>query len=219
MKFSFNGNNIEVSSPGTDSKQWKITVESEYRPDRSGFVLNKFKKDFSDINVSSADEVYALCSRSKLLNQWLAGVNSEYACSTAVPQYLKDLVNIDVFGKVKKEIEQISNESSKHAEELSKAADDYKNKVARLNKEYEDKVISKTKNDPILRVLTMNTTELPITIQLAIENYTPSKDPGSPTRRDYAREMLINYKQSLIKLINDKKLTSIDDVIKGLGKK
>lgn len=72
---------------------------------------------------------------------------------------------------------------------------------------------------PYARVISMNTTELPLTLQLAIENFTPANDVNSPNKKAYARELLIRYKLELIKMIKNDPSININLVIESMQEK
>jgi len=208
--FNFGSNNVNFSvSIDENIDNWLIVKDEKYRPDRGVFVLEKFKEDFPEINVDNIDKVYSLCSRSAALNEWLAKVNLSYALIQNEPTFYRDKIEASRYNLVSEELlKNNSILSSKAREELELAAD-YRSKMDKIKIKY-SKIEYKSKE---ARVISMNTTELPLTLQLAIENYTPASD-DSPNRRSYARELLINYKLSLLNVIKENPEVNIDIIIK-----
>lgn len=179
---------------------WLIINDELYRPDRSAFILEKFNESFPHIDVKNdAKLIYSLCSRSSSLSEWLAQVNLEYASIQNEPTFYRDYIEPKRYEKVSKELTEYSRKVKLRAEEELKAAEEFRLKMDLINKKYSNIKFTY----PESRVISMNTTELPLTLQLAIENYTPADD-STPNQRAYARETLINYKLTLIDLINSK---------------
>jgi hypothetical protein len=208
--FNFGSNNINFSvSIDENIDNWLIVKDEKYRPDRGIFVLERFKEDFPEINVDNIDKVYSLCSRSAALNEWLAKVNLSYALIQNEPTFYRDKIEASRYNLVSEELLKNNSILSNKAKEELELAADYRNKMDKVKLKY-SKIEYKSKE---ARVISMNTTELPLTLQLAIENYTPASD-DSPNRRSYARELLINYKLSLLNVIKENPEVNIDMIIK-----
>jgi len=208
--FNFGSNNVNFSvSIDENIDNWLIVKDEKYRPDRGVFVLEKFKDDFPEIIVDSIDRVYSLCSRSSALNEWLAKVNLSYALIQNEPTFYRDKIEASRYNLVNEELLKNNSILSNKAKEELELAADYRSKMDKIKLKY-SKIEYKSKE---ARVISMNTTELPLTLQLAIENYTPASD-DSPNRRSYARELLINYKLSLLNVIKENPEVNIDIIIK-----
>lgn len=199
--------NVSVSDKIED---WLIIKDEKYRPDRGNFILENFNKDFPQIKVGDdVQKVYSLCGRSTVLIEWLAKKNLEYALIQGEPTFYRDEIKVDVYKKVSDELLANSSRSKLRSQEELSAAEEYKYKMDKISKKYSDYNFIMKES----RVISMNSTELPLTLQLAIENYTPASD-DSPNRRSFARELLINYKLKLIKIINEKPDVDIEALIK-----
>lgn len=214
FKYNLNveGKDYSLAVDDGDDKSWYIIKEESYRPDKDKFVLDKFNEKYPKMKQTKIQTVYNLCSRSSTLNVWLAGINLEYAKSSQVPTFYRDLVEPDVFKETQEELTKINKlESDKAAIELE-LAKSYKAELKRVVSEYENKVnqIIKTKT---IRVLNLKSTDLPIYIQLAIENYTPGKATDSPDKKTFGRELLINYKKMLLQILSKNKDVDIQKII------
>lgn len=202
---------LEIKDAPEEHSSWITVKNTEYRPDRGGFILGRWNKEFPDFIQEDVNKIYSLASRSAKINQWLAAANASYANSESVPEYLRDVVDVDVFKSSSVKMTKITQKSSEHANNLNRLASTYKDNVARENASYDKFVAEEVGKDKVLKVLLLNSSDLPISIQLAIENWTASDD--SPSQKDYAREMLINYKIALIEYLNKNKDANIDEII------
>jgi hypothetical protein len=193
------------------SNDWVIIKDENYRPDREEFVLSYFRKDFPDVKVPDVSKVYALCSRSAILAQWLSSVNMQYSLQEQVPTFYRQLVDPEEYKKAYDDITENARLNRDRAMEEFKASSNFKNEMSKIAEKYNRK---RKMNSIYSRVITMNSTELPLTLQLAIENYTPADDASLPNVKAYAREILIQYKISLIKYIKDNPNVDIEALIK-----
>lgn len=204
------GNSVVSIEVPTSSNDWLIIKDETYRPDRGVLVLETFKKDFPSIQVGDdVEKVYALCSRSARLAEWLAKVNLSYATLQNEPTFYRDVIAADDYKLVAKDLEQLSNNNRSRATEELKAAEVYKTTMETISNKYSNRRLE----NKFSTIIALNTTSLPLTLQLAIENYTPANDATSPNRRAYARELLVRYKLALIEMVKENRNIDIDRVI------
>lgn len=211
------GGVLKVEAPKVNSSDWLIKREESLRPEKKDFVLKAFNKRFPDIKVKDADQVYNLCSRSKLLNEWLSNTNLLYVDQVKIPAYAIDLLDTSKVKECYEIITEINDKNSLKAAAIKALSDTFKENLRKIedNKDYKcDKQLTNE-----VKVLILNTTDLPLTLQLAIENFTPAKNDEFPDTRAYAREMLFQFKKSLFKLIKEKPEINIDNVINELKEK
>lgn len=222
--FEANGSKVTVMLPSADSTDW-ITVKQEiYRPDKDQFVYDRFVASYPNIKLDDSKSltenvkvIYALCSRSEVLNYWLSKVNVEYSLDAGTPTFYKNLVEPTVFMNATKTLTKINDISSAEALELQAAAFEYKEKIKRISANFNKERKNKIGNDKLLRILTIKSTQLPLSLQMAIENYTPAQD--APTQRAYAREILIQFKVSLIEEMNKNPDFDIDKYLEAISVK
>lgn len=199
-----------VNEPDVLPENWLTIKEEKYRPDKSKFIFEEFKKVYPSIKVKDSDQVYALASRSSTLNEWLSKTNLKYALQENSPTFYRSYVDIEKFNEADAEVKRINSLNADKAKEQAVAASEYRLQLDEIDKKYSSKI--ETSNS-IAKILSLNTTSLPLTIQLAIDNYTPAKS-SSPNQRTYARECLINYKIALLKAFNKDPKIDIDKLIK-----
>jgi len=209
---------IPVSPIKHDKNDWATIKGESYSPDRAEFILDKFKQDFPEHGEVEYDRLMATISRSKPLSRWLAQTNVDYSISAQVPEYFKEFVEPNEFNRSSKVITEYNKILAEESQETQRLAAEYQRRMAEINNKYE-KEKQKFIKDPLVRILTMQSNELPITLQLAIENFTPEANEGAPEKRRYAREMVINYKVALLKILKEKPDINIDEVITRLSVK
>lgn len=194
-----------------DKDSWKVVQSEDYRPDRSEFLLKKFKEDFPHQSqaVTSFEMISSLASRSKRVNEWLIGAQSEYVLQVSTPQYLKDIVSPTDFKKASETITKLNHNATNKSNEELKAVQNYKLEMQRIEEKYE-KLNQPLLKDKVVKILTINSTLLPISLQLMIENYVPAVTSASPDKKTYAREVLTQFKITLLKLISDPNSKDID---------
>lgn len=191
------------SLPDENPDNWKGLKDDDYKPDRRAFVLKEFKKDFPKIPISDFEELTQVISRSKIIREWYATVDSKYVVSVNVPTYFSDYVDPVAYGASMSKMEKLNNFLKEDAEERNKLAEEYKRKLDLLDN---NAVIERNKilnQDKILFIALLSSDLLPINIVRAITSYTP-KTKAAPTQKKYAREALISYKIHLLKLIKNK---------------
>lgn len=213
--FNFKTSIGEININGVPDKvdDWIIIKDEKYRPDKDKFILDQFRKDYPHVPVKDCQQVYNLGSRSSVIAEWLGRNNIQYSLIQETPTYFRDLVGPDSFRSLSNKIQKINKIQVNKAKEEEAAAFEYKNKIKEINKKYNILIEKEKEFNKELKVLTLSTNSLPLTIQLAIDNYVPGDDPTSPDKKSFAREMLIRFKQSLIKIIKDNPSVNIDEII------
>lgn len=198
----------------SDKDRWKVIRDESYRPERDKFVFEKFIKDFPDFKnkIQQPSKVYSLCSRSAVLNEWLAKTNLEYASTESIPTYFRNSVSTSDWKQVEASLSEYKKIQVEKAKEELEAAKDYRNRLDQIAKEAAQKqsAVSATKYSTIIN---LNSTDLPLTLQLAIDNYSPAANTQAPTQKTFAREILVEYKLALIDIVKNDSNVDIDKVI------
>lgn len=190
---------IDIEKVDTSSSNWKIIQTEDYRPDKRAFIEEQFSESYPKFGKLDYDMITALASRSKVISKWLTISSQKYTVEVDPPLWLQSEISAEEFKEIKPKITLLSKAASDRAEAEAKAASEYKNKLARIERDFSDKVSAMKKDSNLLKILSMSSTDLPITLQLAIENFTPSSAESAPNQRMFAREILTSYRISLIK--------------------
>lgn len=212
---------LQIEQVSTDPDDWKTIEMENYKPDRDQHILDKFIEDHPDIALPKGDDdskvslIYALCSRSSALAEWLQNANASYALEATLPRYIEGIVSPKVFTEAEKALTKISNLQKARSVAESAANAKYKTDMAIAKKTFDDNS-AKLKTNNVIKILNVKSTDLPITLQLAIENFVPASDANSPDKKTYAREVLLNYRLALFKFISENPSADIDLVISSM---
>jgi hypothetical protein len=206
----------DIKRPGKDSENWYTIQQQSFTVDKSEYILEAFKKDFPHVKVADFDQLQLVLSRSSKLQEWYALKSLAFTDAIQLPVAYKDLFKPSDYksyfediqeykGNLAKESSEIELLSNKFTEDLNKIKDRYK----KLN----DEIIDKNKFYPII---TINGQDLPLSLQLEIEQYTPKTGDVTQQRSLYGREMLINYKRALIQKVQEKPEIDVLELIEGM---
>lgn len=238
------GSSISINEPDVNPSNWMIIKEDVFKPDKDLYIYEEFIKDHSNLQKAitvyqpipnqtkvdyetTSSKIYALASRSQSLNIWLARKNLGYAQNANVPTFYSDKTTPQQYAQLQKTLVGLSEIEQTRAEKLNELATNYKLEIARTEAQFDEKAKNFTNSDSSIanqvKILNLNTTSLPLTLQLAIENYTPAASTGStpvaPTKKQYARELLISYKRALLDVVKAKTTVDITAVIDELSLK
>jgi hypothetical protein len=205
---------LEVKLPDETLDNWVVVKQQSIKYVKGDIILEKFNKDFPHAVVDSYDVICDLASRSTKISEWLVNANTIYSELAEMPLYLDGLVEPKIYKGLTQDIQRINETIGSFSQSRQQLAEKYKNELKILEKK-EKEAINKIKGDnKFLRVLTLNTTSLPLTLQLMINGYSPSNSENlQESQKVFAREMLINYKVSLIKKIIEDPNFKVDIVI------
>lgn len=196
--------------------EWYASKEQEYVPDRQKFIMEKFQLDFPDIKIDDFDKLTRLVGRNLSVKEWFARANAEYAADVRLPGYLKDLISNEQYDKTSKMIVEYNDMNKKESAESAKKSEQYKKDMEEIRERYAQKRKSYIDKDKLLFILTLPAEKLPLSISLAIENFTPKDASDQREKRLFAREMLIKFKLALIKALQDgKDVVAIVDELNG----
>lgn len=186
----------------SEIEKWNCSLDKNYLPDKNEFIEQAFEKTFGQ--ELDAETIYKLVGRNQAVQEWLAETNAKFEISVQCPQYYKGLMSDEDYKRLNKDINSFNQLNTDQSQEIEKASIKYKDEIKKISEKYEAKKSEITKN-PTVKVLTLDSTKLPISLSLAIENFTPQDLTDSATKKAYAREILIRYKQLLLEEINNGK--------------
>lgn len=213
---------IVIEEVSKESKSWKVIQSSEYKPDRQEWMLKKFRKEFPKQAeaVSSFEILNSLASRSMRVSQWFANSSAEFILEVDVPLYLKDLIDPKEYKNASENLQLLNKNAASRSSEEVKTVQEYKSNMEKISMKY-DRINEGIIKNKIVRILSINSQYLPITLQLMIENFTPAADGKSPDKKTYAREILTQFKISLIKYFTAKenKESDLEEFLKEIAEK
>lgn len=213
MVTNYDFGNVSVTTPSTDESGWYVTEQQSFTIDKGEFMLKEFAKDFPKFKVNDYDVLQRVVGRSTKLQEWFQKTSLLYADSIQLPVSFKELFSPKDYNRFYKDIlsyKTVLAQESAEIEELSKKFSTDLKEIKKKYKDKTDKIIGKEK---VYSILSMNSSDMPISLQIEIEGYTPVTGDVTQKRRMYGREMLLKYQRSLIKLVNDDPLVDIDAII------
>lgn len=213
----FKDEDISLEKPTEESDSWYVSIDDEYLPDYKKFVMDRFNRDYPHIKLDyDWDKFGRLISRTRVLQEWKLLIDSEYSSNVTVPRYYSELVDPEDYKKARNLITEYSRNERDRSDELNEAALAYKKKYDQINSKY-DKLSEEITSNDIVFIATLNSNLLPITLQCMIEDYVPADASDSVQKRKYAREILVRYKMSLLKALNEGR--NIRDIVSSLQTK
>lgn len=228
--------NIDISTGGTntpsfksiqdvinfvkpkDPNSWVIIQDENTSLNKNLYIKNLFQKQFPNVTLpDELDEAYKLitnlASRSLIISEWLRVANLQYSDVALLPSWLSNYTTPSEYRNLQSTITDYNMVSSEESREATEAAEEYKKKLNNIREKYKkQRMLFKTQSK-MLVILTLPTNKLPISIQLAIENYTPAKIENAPNAKVYTRELLTNYKIFLLQKLKQDPTIDIEQLI------
>lgn len=214
FSMEIDGNVFTVDNNEINYEDWTVIKQESYKLSKSELVLAKFRKDFSAFQIDDYEMLTRVCSRSSKLTEWLINANLIFSDEAQLPLFLKDIVEPKQFNSLQTDLTKINKVISDYSIKKRDLAERYKNDLKRLDNEEEIDVNKIKSKDKLLTVLSLNSTCLPLTLQLQIEKYVPKdKENMQESREMYGRESLIQYKKMLCKIVMEIEDVDIKKII------
>lgn len=213
FKITSGGKVYEVNNISNNSEDWTIIEQQSFKLNKRDIILSKFKSEF-EFDVNSYEELVECCSRSRVYSKWLINANLLYSEESQVPLFLKDLIEPKEYSSIQSKLSEINANYSTYSKKKKILSEKYKNEL-KIIEEEEERAITKIKgHSKYLKVLSMDSTYLPFSLQILINRYTPNdSEKVAESRISYGREVLIQYKRTLCEIIKDDPTVDIDSII------
>lgn len=193
----------DVKRPQKDDSNWYTIEQQSFSIGKDEFILDEFKKDFPHVNVKDFEQFKLVLSRSKKLQEWYSLVSLKFTDAIQLPVAYKDLFSASEYKEYFKDIQDFKQNLASESAEIEELSNKFSSDLKTIKLKYSkmnEEIIDKNKFYPII---TMNGQDLPLSLQLEIEQYTPKTGDITQQRSLYGREMLINYKRCLIQKVKD----------------
>jgi len=216
--FIFNtpAGSFTVPAPAPDSDNWFVTSSESVSVSKEVYMMDAYRRDFPNGPIKDFQTLSRIVSRSAALQDWYARNSASYIDYVAVPTYASDVLSPSRFKGVCDSLKEFNKALSIEGKEVLEASRIF-NAAVEAARNKRKRATDKLTADKVVRVLTMNSSELPITMQLAIEGFTPKTDDQEQSKDKYARELLYIFKRSLLAKIQDDPSVDIDSFIKSLA--
>lgn len=188
--------------PDPDEDNWRIVKFKDVNVDKKKFILDRFMDDYPNVPVEEYEQVMELVSRTKIIKQWYFGVKLELIDECSLPAYFRGKVDSEKYNKALEIVREINLNNKNCNDEKILINKQYREEIAEIDKKYNDKNDLLINKDKLVRISTLSSELLPLSIQLAITKHTPKED-ASLDRDDYAREVLLAYKIDLYEKISE----------------
>lgn len=196
------GGTFEMDLPGNDSDDWNVVMQESIDLNKGEFILDEFKKSFPHIKIKSYEELCRIASRSKALGKWLIQANLDYSLDSNLPLFLKNKIKPAEFAELSKDVRKIKLVVASNSVKRQALAEEYQANLAKLEKDEEENLSHMKKKSKILEILTLDSTVLPLSLQLQIDGFDPTLyGLSQENKRMFAREILIQFKKSLVDLV------------------
>lgn len=199
-----------------DVKNWNVIEDESYVLPKSEFIVSKCREVFPHLDLDYT-QIISLSSRNKTIRDFLSNANLEFISAVKVPKSLSDIISPSEFSSIEYGTRRYNEVLVNESKELFKLSEDYKAKNREIRNRYQ-KLRDKETANPIVKVLTLTLDDLPVSLSLLIDNYSPS-DETAPNARRYGRELLLRYQKSLIKTIKEEKIENVDNLLSELSAK
>lgn len=215
FKYYYESKEIIIDKPSPDEQNWYTTESESFGIDKNVFVIESYNNDFPGYYIDNIEMLLNVISRSKALQKWYADCSAKYSQAAMLPSYLKQVVEPIKYKQISNKISKYNQILKKESDELEKESVIYKEKCRKIS-ENNRKELDLIKADKLVSIVTMNTTSLPISMQIDIEKYTPKDGDIAQQRRKYARELLMCFQKQLATIVESDPTVDINLLIESL---
>jgi hypothetical protein len=227
FNFDINGIKLSVNDATESLDNWTVKKSEVVMYYKEEVIVKSFQAAFPHISLlgdSYEDKfqfIGGLVSRNDKLLEWFSLEKLKYSDLAQLPSYLKDLIEPKKFSELQEKVSNVNRTISYYSARRSVAAKEYQQKLKDIDNEMILKVNSIKGEDKIIKVLTLTSQSLPLSMAAALERYnTNSSDADFADKKKlYVRELLTNFKVSLLKLIKEDPDIDIDLIISELSLK
>lgn len=212
---------IVINDVSDEIDGWIVKDAEVIEYSKATVIVESFEKQFPHIKLLGNDDstkfdyLTNLVSRSDKLFQWFALEKIKYSELTQLPSYLKGRIDASEFSSIQKKISCVNDVIADFADQRAKLAIEYKNNLKKLQKKMDASIDKTIADDKVIKVLTLTTQSLPLSMINAIESYSPrtSDINFDEKKKLYARELLTLFKVDLLDKIKDNPDLDVDLLI------
>lgn len=209
----FDFDNVIVNKPGPDQQNWYTIEQQSFTINKEDFILEKFKEDFPKFRIKDFEQFKLVLSRSEKLQDWYSKTSLLYADSIQLPVAFKDEFEPDEYQGYFRDMQKYKETLAKESYDIQKLSEVFDKDLVKIKEKYRNDLEKIVNSNKLYPILTLKSIEMPLSIQIEIENYTPKTGDVTNQKTLYAREMLISYQKALIDLVKNKPEIDIIQVI------
>jgi hypothetical protein len=227
FNFDINGIKLSVNDATENLDNWTVKKSEVVMYYKEEVIVKSFQAAFPHISLlgDSFEEKFqfigGLVSRNEKLLEWFSLEKLKYSDLAQLPSYLKDFIEPKQFANLQEKVSSVNSVISDYTARRTIAAKEYQNKLKQIDNEMNLKVKAIKGEDKIIKVLTLTSQSLPLSMAAALERYNANTDDAdfADKKKLYVRELLTNFKVSLLKLIKEDPDIDIDLIISELSLK
>lgn len=227
FEFDVNGHKLTVSNAVDKLDDWKVKKAQINSYEKQEVIVKAFEEEFNHIKLlgddylSKFEFLTKVCSRNSRLLEWFAHQKLIYSELAQLPNYLNDVIDPNEYQDIKEKVFSVNKTIAKFSNQRIQAAEDYKKHLADIDKNLDKELDAIKSNNKILKVLTLTSQSLPLTMAIALEEFNSKTDSSDfeEKKKLYVRELLTEFKISLLKLIKEKPEIDIDKLIADISLK
>lgn len=227
FKFNVDGREISVNNAVETLDDWKVKKAQKNSYVKQEVIVQAFESKFTSITLLGDDFnkkyefLTKVCSRNKSLLEWFALQKLAYSELAQLPNYLDDLIEPVEYDYLKTKVQIINEKIVEFANKRKNASIDYNKKLKELDRLENNELTLLKQDSAVIRVLTLTSQSLPLSMAVALENFNDKTDSSDfeEKKKLYVRELLTEFKISLLKLLKEDPATDIDYIINELSLK
>lgn len=209
----FDYGEVKVQYPNPDSKNWYTIEQQSFTIDKNEFILEKFKEDFPRLKIKDYSQFELVLSRSEKLQDWYSKISLLYADSIQLPVAFKDIFNPKEYQQYFIDMQEYKSELANESNEIFDLSNKFDTDLLIIKNKYKEKLDNIIAKDKVYPILTLRASQMPLSIQIEIENFTPKINDNTNQKSLFARELLINYQRSLLELVKNDPTVDILGII------
>jgi hypothetical protein len=227
FNYSYKDHEFSVSDAVSLLDDWKVVKAQVSSYEKQEVIVKAFESQFPDLKLLGSDSyekfefLTKLCSRNASLIEWFAGQKLIYSELAQLPNYLKDVVDPSEFQLLKEKIFDVNKVIAEYSDKRLRASENYNKQMKLIETDLNKAVDAIKANNKVLKVLTLTSQSLPVSMAIALESYNAKTDSSDfeEKKKLYVRELLTEFKISLLKLISKDPEIDIDALIKDISLK
>lgn len=221
FNFKYQNKDLVVSDVPEKLDDWIIKKSEVFEYSKDEEIVKAFIKKFPTMKLlgdtfeEKFDFLTNVVSRNSKLLEWFANEKIKYAELAQLPKYLKTHVEPAEFAVLKDEVKTVNDILAEDAQIRSDLAKEYNRKLKDADNKLKTKLNEIKSNNDVLKIVTLTSQSLPLSMALSIEEFNVKTNDSefSDKKKYYVREMLINYKIALLKLIKENPDIDLDLVL------
>lgn len=212
---------INIDDVSGNEDEWVVIESQSVTFDKHAFFIEEFEKQFvgyallGSNNFEKFTFLSELCGRTEAMRLWFAATSIKYSNTTQLPLYLKECVAPDKYKEVLDKLLELKDKLAVVTKERNDLAVKYQADLKALNNKERDIVKKTIGDDNIVKIVSLTTESLPLSIQMKIQSYQANSADAdlADGRRRLAQEYLAKFKKALIKLNDEQPIKDLDALL------